>query len=78
MAYVKKPKFGSATLIASGLKLSNNRVTAIAQTGNQIIIDNEPIPAEDIDVDKMYDTIMRPGLRKSLAVPEGNNTNAGT
>jgi hypothetical protein len=78
MAYVKKPEFGSATLIASDLKLSNNRVTAVAQTGNQIIIDDEPIPAEDIDVDEMYDTIMRPGLREPLAVPEGKNTDAGT
>ncbi|MCP4000022.1 MAG: hypothetical protein GY727_03840 [Gammaproteobacteria bacterium] len=78
MAYVKKPEFGPATLIAEDLELSNNRTTAVTQTGSKIMLDDELMPVEDVDVDKMYDTIMRPGLRRPAAETQGSKSNAGT
>jgi hypothetical protein len=76
MAYIKKPEFGAAELKANRLQLNNNRTTAVAQTGSSIVVDGVPIKTEDVDVDEMYDTIMRPGLRRPKT-QEGVN-NAGT
>jgi hypothetical protein len=76
MAYIKKPEFGSAELIANNLTLSDNRTIAIAQTGSSISIDGVPVEAKDVDVDAMYDTIMRPGLRRPSPEPEVEKSNA--
>jgi hypothetical protein len=80
MAYIKKPEFGAAELIARNLKLTGNRTIAVAQTGSRIEIDGIPVQAEDVDVDVMYDTIMRPGLRRpqAEAEPEREQNDAGT
>ncbi|MGI9292150.1 MAG: CotH kinase family protein [Gammaproteobacteria bacterium] len=76
MAYIKKPEFGTAELKAKRLTLNNNRVTAVAQTGSIINIDGQQVTTEDVDVDEMYETIMRPGLRKPKPVEA--ESNAGT
>lgn len=76
MAYIKKPEFGSAIIEARRLTLSDNRTLAVAQTGSQITVDGEQIQTEDVDVDVMYETIMRPGLRRPKPQPEVND--AGT
>jgi len=78
MAYVKEPEFGAAELIARNLKLKDNRTIAVAQTGSRIELDGVPVKPEDVDVDAMYDTIMRPGLRRPNLDPQGDVTDAGT
>jgi len=64
MAYVKKPEFGPATLNATGIRLEGVAVPAIAQTGNRIVLDGETVATREVDVDELYETVMRPGLRR--------------
>jgi len=64
MSYIKKPEFGVAEVIASKMNLKGNRATAVVQIGSRVVIDGVEQQAEDIDVDELYDTVMRPGLRR--------------
>jgi hypothetical protein len=64
MAYIKKPEFGIAEVIAANLQLDGNRAVAVVQTGSRISLDGEDFTPADIDVDELYDTVMRPGLRR--------------
>jgi len=77
MSYIKKPEFGVAELHAANLEMSGNRAIAVVQTGSRVVIDGEPVEAVDIDVDELYDTVMRPGLRRPKPAPVEQN-NAGT
>ncbi len=64
MAYIKKPEFGTARVIARDLDLSGNREVAVVQIGSEVSLDGEAFEPADIDVDELYDTVMRPGLRR--------------
>ncbi|MDG1462206.1 MAG: CotH kinase family protein [Gammaproteobacteria bacterium] len=64
MSYIKKPEFGVAEVFASNLTLDDNRATAVVQTGSRVVLDGTDIEPEDIDVDELYETVMRPGLRR--------------
>ena len=62
-AYIKKPEFGPARIEASGVTISNTETPALAQTGSAVVVDGEPIETIDVNVDALYDTIMRKGLQ---------------
>jgi hypothetical protein len=64
MAYIKKPVFGSSRIEARGLQFRGVDVEARAQTGSRIEIDGKLLATEEMDVDELYRTIMRPRLRK--------------
>jgi len=64
MAYIKKPEFGAASIDAAGLRFNGSSPQARVQTGSAITIDGKAVEAEDVDVDQLYKTIMRPGLRR--------------
>ena len=64
MSYIKKPEFGVAEVFANNLALDGNRAVAVVQTGSRVVLDTIDIEPEDIDVDELYDTVMRPGLRR--------------
>jgi len=64
MAYIKKPEFGTAEVLASNLELEGNRTIAVVQTGSRVSLDGEDFTAVDVDVDELYETVMRPGLRR--------------
>jgi hypothetical protein len=64
MAYIKKPEFGIAEVVARNMTLQGNRAVAVVQTGSRVILDGEEFAPEDIDVDELYNTVMRPGLRR--------------
>ena len=64
MAYIKKPEFGPARIIANNIKYSGSAAFARAEKGSEITIDGKEIEPQDMDVKKMYDTIMRSGSRK--------------
>jgi len=61
MAYIKKPEFGPARIIANNIKYSGSAAFARAEKGSEITIDGKEIEPENIDVKQIYDTIMRPG-----------------
>jgi hypothetical protein len=64
MAYTKKSTFGPGRIEARDLAFDGVTSKARVQTGSQIDIDGEPVESEAINVEELYETIMRPGLRK--------------
>lgn len=64
MAYIKKPVFGSSRIQARELRFIGVEVEARAQTGSRIEIDGKLLATEEMDVDELYRTIMRPMLRQ--------------
>ena len=64
MTYVKKPEYGAARLTASNVRITDTERPALAQSGSRMEIDGEPAKARDLDVDQLYDTVMRPSLRR--------------
>ena len=67
MAYIKKPEFGIAEVVARNMVMEGNRAVAVVQTGSRVSLDGEEFAPEDIDVDELYETVMRPGLRRPKA-----------
>ncbi|RJQ53773.1 MAG: hypothetical protein C4526_06055 [Nitrospiraceae bacterium] len=64
MAYIKKPEYGAASIDAGGLKFGDNVIHARAQKGSSITVDGAAVEAEDVDVDLLYETVMKKGLRR--------------
>lgn len=63
-AYIKKPEYGPAKISAQDVTMSAVATAALAQTDSVIELDGALVPTQDVDVDALYETIMRPGLRK--------------
>ncbi len=53
--YIKKPQYGSATIMATNVSFLNTERIAINQTHNKLLLNRDEIPSEDIDVDALYD-----------------------
>ena len=63
MAYIKKPEHGPARIEASNITFVDTAFQTLAQTGSTIVIDGKPVDSEDVDVEQLYKTVMKPGLR---------------
>ena len=59
-AYIKKPGYGSARIEARNITFSQVDSQALAQTGSEVTIDGVPVTPREVDVDQLYETIMRP------------------
>jgi hypothetical protein len=65
MAYIKKPgQFGPAHINSRDIKFIGPSIHARAQKGSSIIVDGVPVIPEEIDVDQLYKTIMKPARSK--------------
>ena len=64
MAYIKKPEFGSARIIANKIKYSGSAAFARAEKGSEITVDGKEVEQENLNVKEFYDTIMRSNIRK--------------
>ncbi|MGI9431078.1 MAG: hypothetical protein ACR2PQ_02635, partial [Myxococcota bacterium] len=53
MAYVKKPEYGPATIIADRLEIDSPQ-HAIAQVGSRIRLDGLPVEPSRVDTDELY------------------------
>ncbi len=62
-AYIKKPEFGTAAVEATDVRVENVDDVVLAQTGSRVVVDGRAVPTQDIDVDALYETIMRKGLQ---------------
>ncbi len=62
-AYIKKPEYGVAEIIATNVAIKDTRTPVLVQTGSRVQVDGEDSEVQDIDVDALYETIMRKGLR---------------
>lgn len=64
IAYIKKPEYGPASIDARNMKFEEAGVRARVQKGSYLLLEGEQVKAEDMDVEQLYETIMKPGLKK--------------
>jgi hypothetical protein len=64
MAYIKKAEFGSAQIEANKINFLETSSEARVQRGSSITLNGKKIESEDIEVEALYKTIMKPGLRR--------------
>ena len=63
IAYAKKPEYGSASIDARNIKFEATEIRARVQKGSYLLLEGEQVKAEDMDVEQLYETIMKPGLK---------------
>jgi hypothetical protein len=61
MAYTKKPEYGPAAIKAENVDYKPTGPVGRVQTGSTIELDGADLPSEDLDVDLLYETVMRKG-----------------
>jgi len=61
MAYIKKPEYGPGRIAAQQLEFEDVSVPARVQKNSVILINGTPVPTEDVDVEELYDTVMKKG-----------------
>jgi hypothetical protein len=59
MAYQKKPTYGGSLLVAKDVVVTGIAPTALAQNGSRIIVDGNSIVTRKLNVDELYQTVMR-------------------
>ena len=64
MAYTKKQEYGPATIVASQLDMQSVLIPAAVQKGSRISIDGEDVEQTDLDVKKLYATLMKTANKK--------------
>jgi hypothetical protein len=64
MAYVKKAEFGPAQIEANNVTLVGNESEGRVQKGSSITLNGKHMEGEDLDVEELYRTIMKPGLQR--------------
>ena len=61
MAYSKKPEYGPGSFVATHVTIQGSSPVARVQHGSRIILDGQEVPTEPLNVDRLYDTIMKKG-----------------
>ena len=62
-AYIKKPEYGGATIIADNITVDGGKTRNLVQNGSRIVLAGRTLDTQDIDIDALYDTVMKPGAR---------------
>ena len=63
MAYVKKPIYPSSSLFAKNFKFTQLSFPAVVQRGNEINLEGKTIEPSDLDIQNLYKTSMKSGLK---------------
>ena len=63
LAYIKKPEYGPAQLTATEMVILESDLPAKVQTGSTLHLNGDLIETEDMDVDVLYNTVMKRGIR---------------
>lgn len=61
VTYIKKPEYGPAKIIADNIRFTGKFKQVWAQKENELLLNGRAIETEDIDVEQLYDTIMKKG-----------------
>ncbi len=64
MAYQKKPVYGAARLEARGVRMTGDAPAGLVQTDSELTIDGARIAARKLNVDRLYDTVMRKAVTR--------------
>jgi hypothetical protein len=59
MAYVKKPEFGAVKVVLSGVECAGDVPAVVVQHGSTVVRDGRPEATQAIDVEALYETLMR-------------------
>jgi hypothetical protein len=57
MSYVKKPEYGTASLIATNIKITNTAAPTVVQHGSRIERDGKLIVPQYVDVEALYQSV---------------------
>ena len=60
-AYIKKPEYGGATIIADDVSIEGGKQESLVQLGSRIVVAGNEITAQALDIDALYDTVMKKG-----------------
>lgn len=63
MAYVKKPEYGPSKITANNITVTGNATSFLSAVDNQIFVDGNEVPQQKIDIDKLYDTVMKKSVQ---------------
>ena len=63
MSYTKKMEYGPASLQANNIEFGEMPVNALAQRNSRIVLDKKLIETVDLEVQELYSTIMKPGMK---------------
>jgi len=63
MSYVKKSEYGPSFMDMNNITFKNNNFNSLAQIGSKIIIDGKVDKTINLNVDALYDSIMKSGLK---------------
>jgi len=64
IAYIKKPEYGSASIDARNIKFEEANIRARVQKGSYLSLEGKRIKTEGMDVEQLYETVMKPRLKK--------------
>ncbi len=62
-AYIKKPEYGGATIIADDISIEGGKQESLVQLGSRIVLAGNEITAQVLDIDALYDTVMKKGAQ---------------
>lgn len=62
-AYIKKPEYGPAAIVARNVRIRAAASPVVVQTGSRVELNGRLVETRDVDVAELYDTLMRPGLQ---------------
>lgn len=62
-AYIKKSEYGPAEVVADNVVFTNVDRTTLVQNGSRVSLDGQIADTQDIDVDALYETVMRKGVQ---------------
>lgn len=63
MAYTKKPVYPPATLHGKDITFQNSTPNALVQKGNEVMLSGILVEPSEFDINKLYKTSMKSGLR---------------
>ncbi|MHA1599239.1 MAG: right-handed parallel beta-helix repeat-containing protein, partial [Alphaproteobacteria bacterium] len=63
MAYIKKPEYGGAEIVAEQVTIVDSNISARVQEGSRILLNGNPVVVERVDVEQLYETVMKPGTK---------------
>ena len=62
--YIKKPEYGPARIEAEQIEFNDVQTEVLVQNLNAVVLDGQEIETQDVDVDALYETVMRKGLKR--------------
>jgi len=63
MTYMKKPEYGPSKLVAQNVMIEGGQRQTLAQEDTELVLNGKKVKTEKVDVDNLYKTVMKSGLK---------------